>query len=159
MSKTDNAAAVLQIMNLKNRYMELCDIGYPSKPLGALFVEDGVWTSPVFGTYEGRDEVERFFDNISASIVFAAHLALNPIIDVAADGQSAKGRWRILMPFTQADGDKRQARWILGDYAEDYVLRDGAWMFKRIDFFVNFDVPHEGTWAGLERVRSHKQLG
>lgn len=153
MPNTYDAAAVLQIMNLKSRYMELCDVGYPSKPLGALFVEDGVWTSSAFGTYEGRNEVEGFFDNISSSIVFAAHLALNPIIDVAPDGQSATGRWRILMPFTKAEGKKRQARWILGDYAEDYVLRDGVWMFKRIDFFVNFDVPHEGTWAGLERVR------
>ncbi|MBL0374346.1 nuclear transport factor 2 family protein [Rhizobium sp. KVB221] len=153
MTVSDNAAAVLQIMKLKNSYMELCDLGYPPKPLGAMFVEDGVWTSPSFGTYVGRAEIERFFCETSSSIVFAAHLALNLIIDVAADGQSATGRWRILMPFTRSEGQGRVARWILGDYAEQYVLRDGEWMFARVDFFVNFDVAHEGTWAGLELVR------
>lgn len=154
MTAFDNQhAAVLQIMKLKHRYMELCDLGYPPQKLGALFVEDGVWTSPAFGTYVGRAEVQRFFSEISSSIVFAAHLALNPIIDVASDGLSATGRWRILMPFTQLDGSERVARWILGDYAEQYVLRDGNWMFARIDFFVNFDVPHQGTWAGSELIR------
>jgi hypothetical protein len=144
---------VIRIMNLKNRYMELCDRGYPPKALSELFVEDGVWTSPAFGTYRGKKEIEGFFATISSRIVFAAHLALNPIIELAANGKDATGRWRILMPFTEEDEGRRISRWILGDYAEDYTLRDGVWLFRKIDFFVNFNVPHSGDWAEAAIVR------
>ncbi len=44
--------------------------------------------------------------------------------------------------------------WILGDYVEDYVRRDGKWLFAKIDFLVNFDVPSLESWAGSETVRS-----
>jgi hypothetical protein len=145
---------VIRIMNLKNRYMELCDRGYPPKALSELFVEDGVWTSPAFGTYRGKKEIEGFFATISSRIVFAAHLALNPIIELAANGKDATGRWRILMPFTEEDEGRKVSRWILGDYAEDYTLRDGNWLFRKIDFFVNFNVPHSGDWAEAAIVRA-----
>lgn len=151
--ETGMSKAVLQIMHLKHRYMELCDLGYPPKALSKLFVEDGIWTSPAFGSFHGVNEIEGFFESISTRIVFAAHLALNPIIDVADNGYEAKGRWRILMPFTESDGGKRTARWILGDYSEEYVLRDAGWLFRKVDFFVNFNVPHEGTWADVAVLR------
>ncbi len=150
---TQRMDAVLKIMDLKHRYMEFCDLGYPPKPLGALFTEDGIWTSPSFGTYEGRSAIEGFFSGISSQIVFAAHLALNPIIEVALCGSSAKGRWRALMPFTQEEPGRRVARWILGDYVEDYVLHEDKWMFSRVDFFVNFNVPSDADWAVSAIVR------
>jgi len=151
--ENDMSMEVIRIMNLKNRYMGLCDLGYPPKALSELFVEDGIWTSQAFGTYRGRKEIEGFFANISSRIVFAAHLALNPIIEVAPNGEEATGRWRILMPFTEEDQGRRTSRWILGDYAEDYTFRDGVWLFKKIDFFVNFNVPHSGDWAEATAVR------
>ncbi len=96
--------------------------------------------------------VETFFGGISAQIVFAAHLAMNFVIDV--DGDTATGKWRLLMPCTMLEDGAHVSRWILGDYVEDYVRRDGEWRFAKIDFLVNFDVPSHESWAGKEIVRS-----
>lgn len=147
------ANEIERIVNLKSRYMELCDKGYPPKPLAKLFVDDGVWTSPTFGTYVGKEQIEGFFAGISSRFVFAAHLALNPIIDVSPSGTEATGRWRCLMPFTENDGDRNTARWILGDYDEAYVRQGDQWLFRKVDFFVNFNVPHQSDWASSAIVR------
>eukprot|EP00657_Telonema_sp_P-1_P011148 TRINITY_DN6007_c0_g1_i1.p1 TRINITY_DN6007_c0_g1~~TRINITY_DN6007_c0_g1_i1.p1 ORF type:complete len:137 (-),score=44.66 TRINITY_DN6007_c0_g1_i1:156-566(-) len=92
-----------------------------------------------------------FCGGISSHIVFAAHLAMNFVIDV--DGDTAVGKWRILMPCTMMEDGVQVSRWILGDYDEAYVRKDGQWLFSRIDFLVNFNVPSLESWAGTETVR------
>ena len=46
------------------------------------------------------------------------------------------------------------SRWVLGDYDEAYVRQDGTWLFQKIDFLVNFNVPSLESWAGQESVRA-----
>jgi hypothetical protein len=149
--RLDRLESIEAIKKLKHVYMMHCDLGYPPDKLGPLFVDEGVWTSAAFGYHDGRKAIEDFFGGVSAQIVFAAHLAMNFVIDV--DGDTATGKWRILMPCTMMESGKKVSRWILGDYVEDYVRRDGMWLFAKIDFLVNFDVPSTESWAGLESVR------
>lgn len=151
-ARIDRLESIEAIKKLKHVYMTYCDLGYPPAALGPLFVDDGVWTSAAFGHHAGRQAIETFFGGISAQIVFAAHLAMNFVIDV--DGDTATGKWRILMPCTMLEDGATVSRWILGDYVEDYVRRDGEWRFAKIDFLVNFDVPSLESWAGKETVRS-----
>lgn len=151
-ARVDRLESIEAIKKLKHVYMEYCDLGYPPAHLGPLFVDEAVWTNAIFGHHDGRKAIETFFGGVSAQIVFAAHLAMNFIIDV--DGDTAKGRWRILMPCTMLEDGKKVSRWILGDYVEEYVRRDGKWLFKRIDFLVNFNVPQLESWAGQETVRN-----
>lgn len=143
--------AIEAIRQLKHVYMNYCDIGYPPDKLGPLFTEDAVWDGGEFGRHEGRKAIEAFFDAVSADIVFAAHLALNEIIEV--EGDWATGKWRILMPCTMMTDGQKEGRWILGDYVEEYARQDGRWLFKSIDFFVNFNVPHAEGWAATGVIR------
>ncbi len=149
--RVDRLESIEAIKKLKHIYMQHCDLGYPPEKLGPLFIDEAVWTSAVFGHHAGRKAIETFFGGISAQIVFAAHLAMNFIIDV--DGDQASGQWRILMPCTMMEDGKQVSRWILGDYEERYVRRDGVWLFEKIDFLVNFNVPSLESWAGTEAVR------
>lgn len=57
------------------------------------------------------------------------------------------------MPCTMMEDGQQVSRWILGDYDEEYVRQDGVWMFRKIDFLVNFNVPSLESWAGTEIVR------
>jgi hypothetical protein len=150
-TRIDRLESIEAIKKLKHVYMNHCDLGYQPKDLGPLFVDDAVWTSAVFGHHASRKAIEAFFGGISAQIVFAAHLAMNFVIDV--DGDSATGKWRILMPCTMMEDGQQVSRWILGDYDEEYVRQDGVWMFRKIDFLVNFNVPSLESWAGTEIVR------
>ncbi len=149
--RIDRLESIEAIKKLKHLYMNYCDLGYPPDKLGPLFVDNAVWTSRDFGHLEGRRAIEAFFSRISAQIVFAAHLAMNFVIDVAGD--SGTGKWRILMPCTMAEEGKRVSRWLLGDYDEQYVRLNGVWLFKKIDFVVNFNVPFDQSWVESAVVR------
>lgn len=143
--------AIEDIKRLKHTYMEYCDQGYPPAKLGPLFTDDAVWTSEIFGRYEGRAAIETFFGGVSADIVFAAHLALNGIIDV--DGDRARGQWRLLMPCTLSEDGAKVSRWMLGEYDETYERHGGKWYFSKIDVFMNFNVRADESWADSASMR------
>ena len=83
-ARIDRLESIEAIKKLKHLYMHYCDLGYSPAKLGPLFTEDAIWTSKDFGHHAGRAAIEAFFGGVSAQIVFAAHLAMNFIIDVEA---------------------------------------------------------------------------
>ena len=147
----DRLASIEEIKKLKHVYMEYCDQGYPPAKLGPLFTDDAVWTSEIFGRHEGRAAIEEFFGGVSSAIVFAAHLALNGIIDV--DGDRANGQWRLLMPCTLSEDGEKVSRWMLGEYDETYERHGGKWYFSKVDVFMNFNVRADESWAETAAMR------
>ncbi len=139
--------AIEDIKQLKATYAEHCDDAYNPDGIAGLFVEDGVWDGgPGFGRYEGRAKIHAFFSQISDVIVLAAHLSMNPLIEV--EGDRATGRWRLLCPTTVVNDDGQQvARWILAQYEEEYERHDGRWMYRTLKVDVNFDAPHVEGWV------------
>src|SRR5260221_404979 len=118
--------AIEEIKGLKARYCAYCDDNYDPEGIASLFVEDGLWDGERFGRHVGRDQIKAFFKSISGEIVFAAHLALNPIIE-AKDADHATGRWRLIMPATVRTDGKNEARWLVAAYTESYVRVNGVW--------------------------------
>ena len=94
---------------------------------------------------EGGIDLHNLFQRVSGEIVFPAHLALNPIIEV--DDDTASGKWRLIMPATVITSGIKEARWLLGAYDDHYVRVDGVWMFKRLSLHIDFYSPHAGNWA------------
>ncbi len=140
-------AAVEEIKQLKAQYAAYCDDNYDPDGISSLFVEDGVWDGgPEFGRYEGPGAIHAFFSEVSEKLVFAAHLSLNPIITV--DGDRAHGAWRLFCPCTlKGDDGVPTATWILANYEEDYVRRDGRWLFQTLQVEANYIASHEEGWA------------
>lgn len=147
----DRLESIEEIKKLKHIYMMYCDQGYPPAKLGPLFTDDAVWTSEIFGRYEGRPAIEEFFGGASRKIVFAAHLALNGIVDV--DGDKATGQWRLLMPCTLLEDGQKVSRWMLGEYDEAYERHGGKWYFSKVDVFMNFNVQADESWAETASMR------
>jgi hypothetical protein len=52
------------------------------------------------------------------------HILFQPVITLAPDGRTAKGRWRILAMLGGYGGS---ATWYSGVYENEYVLEDGVW--------------------------------
>ncbi len=138
--------AIEDIKALKARYCALCDADYDPDGLAALFLPEAVWDGGPFGRHVGRDAIRTFFAGISGSIEFAAHLVLNPIIDVHGPDE-ASGKWRLIMPCTVVETGKPEARWLLSEYDETYAKVDGIWMFRTMRVIVNFFSPHLQGWA------------
>ncbi len=145
--KVERLSAIEDIKQLKARYCQLCDAGYDPDGIAAMFVEDGIWDGGEnFGCHVGREAIHGFFSGISNDIVFAAHLVLNPIITV--DGDSANGKWWLIMPCTtELGGGPKEARWLLAEYDDDYVRVDGTWYYKHLRIDLKFFTPHKDGWV------------
>lgn len=72
------------------------------------------------------------------------HIQLQPVINLDADGKTAKGRWKALV-FLGQYGD--YARWQTGPYENEYRKENGRWKISRIHWYEDFTVPYEGAWT------------
>jgi hypothetical protein len=68
---------------------------------------------------------------------------MNPIIEVS--GETAKGAWYFLGPFTFRKGNR--AMWLAARYDDDYVKIDGEWKFKHLRAIGRMSAPYETGWA------------
>jgi len=138
--------AIEDIKQMKAQYCAYCDAGYDPEGIASLFVEDGIWDGgEAFGRHEGVEAIKAFFRGISSDIVFAGHLVLNPIITV--DGDSANGKWWLIMPCTTNMEGKKEARWLAAEYDDDYVKRDGRWLNKHLRIDLKFFAPYLDGWV------------
>jgi len=138
--------AIEEIKRLKARYCAYCDDQYDPDGIAGLFTEDGIWDGETFGRHVGREAIRAFFARASGDITFAAHLVLNPIIEIA-NPTRASGKWRLIMPATVRTETGSEARWLVGAYDEQYVLDGGTWRFRCLNFHINFYTAHLGSWA------------
>ena len=54
---------------------------------------------------------------------------MQPVVTLAADGQSGKGRWHSM---AMRGGYERSASWAGGVYENEYVRENGVWKFKDV---------------------------
>ena len=87
----------------------------------------------------GKEEIRKLFiEQVGQGILGLAdgriypHIALSPVITVAADGKSAKARWRIVAMLGSYGGTASFAR---GVYENAYVEENGVWKVQEISFF------------------------
>jgi hypothetical protein len=71
------------------------------------------------------------------------HVQLQPVISLAPDGQSAKGRWRALVLLGQFH---EYARWQTGPYECEYRKEHGVWKISKLHWVETFTVPEQGGW-------------
>lgn len=136
---------ILEIQNLQARYARCADRGWPgagsdSEALADLFTEDGVWSSPRMGTYEGRQAIREGLGR--GTMPFSLHLLLSPQIEV--QGDEATGAWRALFALTNADG---QALWGGGAYKVRYRRTASGWRIQHLRTQSAFMTPYGESWA------------
>jgi len=135
-------ADIEEIKQLKARYAAACDDNYDADAIAELFTEDAVWDGGQFGKAEGRENIRAFFRRASAIFPFAIHNLMNPRIEVAGDRATAQ--WHLLQPATRPP---TEAVWLSAIYHDEYVRRDGKWMFKHLRVTSNFLTPYKDGWA------------
>jgi hypothetical protein len=63
------------------------------------------------------------------------HISMQPVVTLAADGKSGKGRWHIM---AMLGGYERSASWSGGVYENQYVLENGVWKIKEVRYFPEY---------------------
>ena len=118
-----------------------------------LFADDGTVEIGMDGVYVGKARIREYLQRLGGGKPGLSygqlyeHAQLQPEVDVAADGLSAKGRWRELQMTGHFGKD---AFW--GDAVEEnsYVREGGVWKLKALHVYVNFVAPHVGGWPRLQ---------
>src|SRR5262245_29311571 len=82
------------------------------------------------------------------------HISMQPVVTLAADGQSAKGRWHIM---AMLGGYQSTASWAGGIYENQYVLENGGWKFKDVRYISQYSGRYEspGWTPGKETAPFH----
>jgi len=142
-----------EIKKLKAKYCYLVDVALsdPSKwdELLEYFSDQAKIDFGPFGGREGKEAVSKFFRrSVAGSLLFSAHMAHNPIIEV--EGDKAKGRWYFHVPAT----DKRvnRAVWITEAYEEEYMKEEGKWKFSFIKAEFFHHTPFDEGWVNTRML-------
>jgi hypothetical protein len=63
------------------------------------------------------------------------HISMQPVVTLAADGQSGRGRWHIM---AMLGGYQSTASWSGGVYENQYVLENGVWKIKDVRYLAQY---------------------
>jgi hypothetical protein len=79
--------------------------------------------------------------------VFPLHCMATPVIEVAKDGETVRGQWRMIGSETVTEPDgKTKAYWAAGRFAMDFVKEDGEWKIWKYNTTGLVMAPFEKGW-------------
>jgi hypothetical protein len=114
-----------------------------------LFTDQGTIEVALDGVYVGKKRVREYLYALGggaqglAAGALDEHLQVMPVISVAADGLTAKARWRGIVLSGKQGGD---AFWGEGPYENEYVKEAGVWKIKTLHWYQSLFVPYAGGW-------------
>jgi hypothetical protein len=113
-----------------------------------LFAADGTIEVGGQGVYVGRDRIREFLalsgpETPQPRRLFD-HMQLQPVVHVAPDGTTARGRWHV---FAQEAVHGEYANWGLGVLENEYVKDNGVWKIRRHHFYTTMYTPYEAGWG------------
>ena len=160
---------VQEIKKLMSRY-EYYAYGRAWERVPKMFANrDDIWIDcEGFGIFDGPKGIETFFVDWHHSMegdgkgMFALHLLTTDIVEVAADGKTARGLW--ISPGAESRRqagakDELEAFWIWGLYAVDFVKEDGEWKFWHFRIPHLFLCDYHHSWVELDKVEMGSQIG
>jgi hypothetical protein len=97
------------------------------------------------GVYIGQDRVRQYLRRLGSAGhgKLYNHLQLQPVIHVAPDARSAKGRWRAVIQVGELG---KTARWGEGTYENTYVKEGDLWKIKSLHFYQTYYIDYYAGW-------------
>jgi len=138
------AADYIAICNLQRAYGYYVDKTLYDEAAD-LFARDGRLEIAGRGLFVGQARVREYLHKLprlAYGTVFN-HMQLQPVITIAPDGRTARGRWRA---FIQIGWLGREARWGEGTYENEYLREDGVWKIQSLHFFTTYYVEYDRGW-------------
>jgi outer membrane murein-binding lipoprotein Lpp len=110
-----------------------------------LFAKDATLEIAGRGVFKGQERVRAYLKQLG-DLKYGTlynHMQLQPVIHIAADGNTAKARWRSLM---QVGHLGQEARWGEATYENEYVKDAGTWKIAKLHSFITFYVDFDKGW-------------
>jgi len=78
-------------------------------------------------------------------------MQLSPIVDVAPDGLTARGRFYGFGAVAAPAKDKVFQGWMNGVYENEYVKENGIWKIMKLHWWMYFFAPYSIGWVEKDR--------
>jgi len=120
-----------------------------------LFTDDATVEYARDGLYRGKERIREYLYHLGGNQAGLAegqlneHFQLMPVITLADDGMTAKGRWRAVI-LNGSLGE--YGLWGEGPYENEYTKEDGVWKISKLRWYQTIMVPYEGAWGMNEDV-------
>lgn len=144
----ERAEALRAVKRVQHAFAHYCMAGRWSDAAG-LFASDALMRGRS-GDALGRDAIRAMLqaslgnegEGLSPGQLNVV-LAMSPVVDVSADGRTARGRWREVAMLGEYGA---RAEWAGGIYENEYVLENGVWKIAFLNYYGRFAGPYEGGW-------------
>ena len=143
-TQAQRADDYIQILNLQSIYGFYVDKSQWDQAAD-LFARDATLEIAGRGLFKGQDRIRTYLHELGPLQYgrLFNHMQLQPVVHVADDGASAKGRWR---SFMQVGHLGKEARWGDAVYENEYVKEDGVWKISKLHSYITFYVEYEQGW-------------
>src|SRR5215472_1598051 len=141
---TDRVEAVSAIKRLQYAYGHYAELGL-WHDFADLFADTGVGHYTT-GALDREQIRSLFLKEVGGGHVGLAdgriypHISMQPVVTLAPDGQSAKGRWHIM---AMLGGYGTTASWAGGVYENEYVREHGVWKMKDVRYHQQYSGRYE----------------
>ena len=146
-SKLARVSSLRAVENLQAMYGYFVDKGR-WRDAASLFTADGTWEFGQSGVYIGPRSIEHGLSLMGPDGLEQGQLnnypMLQPIITVADDNKTAKGRWRSDVMLSRAG----KGRWGGGVYENEYVNDNGTWKISKQHYWVTFWADYDLGFSG-----------
>jgi SnoaL-like domain len=104
------------------------------------------------GVYMGEAALRKLFSaqfTMSLAGNLLIHYLATPMIEVAADGESARGVWRSpgIEAVVPAGGGRPVPLWSFGAYAVDFIRQGADWKILHLHWFRTIKCSYEQAWV------------
>jgi hypothetical protein len=149
---TEDIQAIEDLQKMYGYYMDT----HQREQVASLFSDD---TESIeiesTGLFLGKAGVKRFF--LDNDLLQPGEKTVPPwinilimmdqdVIDVDADGKTARGRWNTWLAEAMLVGGIPRQQWVQGYYENEYVKEDGRWLFRKLHWNVTFFTSFEAGW-------------
>src|SRR5262245_31202629 len=148
----ERAESVRAVKRLQEAYAQYSQFGLWTD-MAALFA-DNAQLSYGKDNEQGRPAIQNYFvttfgEGRQGLKPGALHtqMVLRPLINVSADGQSAKGRW---WEFSMTGQHGVKAEWAAGIFENEYVRESGVWKISRMRYNPMFAGPYATGWRNVD---------
>jgi hypothetical protein len=143
-TQAQRADDYIDILNLQSIYGYYVDKSQWDQAAD-LFAADATLEIAGRGLFTGQDRIREYLHELGPMQYgrLFNHMQLQPVVNIAEDGTSAKARWR---SFMQVGHLGQEARWGDAVYENAYVKEGDVWKISKLHSFITFYVEYDRGW-------------
>jgi hypothetical protein len=161
--ETEYVEAITKIQRLGRAFGYYVDKGYFGEAAD-LFADNGTFQWGVDGVYKGKARIRELLTRQGGGSMkegpglpfgrLNLRMQLQPMVTVAADGKTARARWR---EWGLLGEYKKAAFWGDATIEDSYIKENGVWKISARQYYQHFEAPYQGGWAKLQPVAGNWQ--